>query len=86
MSLDAAIEELRELNEDVPKPLRLPTTGEVDAAERRLGVTFHPDYRKYLLAASNVVYGTKEPCTVAPAAPALPGTGTRGPSHRRMPD
>ncbi len=34
--------------------------------EQQLGVTFHADYRKYLLEASDVVYGTKEPCTVTP--------------------
>ena len=55
-----------ELNEPVPKPMRLPTSDEVDTAQQQLGVTFHPDYRKYLLEASDVVFGVKEPCTVAP--------------------
>jgi hypothetical protein len=66
MSLDDAIQELRELNECVPKPMRLPTSDEVDAAQRELGVIFHPEYRKYLLEASDVVFGSKEPCTVIP--------------------
>lgn len=66
MNLDQAIHELRELNERVPKPMRLPTTYEVARVEQQLGVTFHADYRKYLLEASDVVYGTKEPCTVTP--------------------
>jgi len=66
MDLNDIIIELRELNEPVPKPMRLPTSDEVDAAEVRLGVNFHPDYRKYLLEASDVVYGTIEPCTVTP--------------------
>jgi hypothetical protein len=66
MNLDDIIKELRALNHPVPKPLRLPTPDEVDTAQRQLGVTFHPDHRKYLLEASDVVYGTKEPCTVTP--------------------
>jgi hypothetical protein len=61
LTLDEAIRKLRTLNEPVPKPMRLPTKEEVQAAERRLGVRFHPDYYQYLLEASDVVYGTKEP-------------------------
>ena len=66
MNLGEIIMKLRELNEPVPKPLRVPTMDEVENAQHRLGVTFHPDYRKYLLEASDVVFGTKEPCTVTP--------------------
>jgi hypothetical protein len=68
MTLDDVLKELRNLNEPVPKPRRLPTTTEVEVAEQRLGVTFHPDYRTYLLAASDVVVGTKEPCTLTPGS------------------
>ncbi len=64
MNLDDAIRELRSLNRPVPKPRRLPTEAEVDQAQASLGVTFHPDYRAFLLAASDVVYGTTEPCTI----------------------
>ncbi len=66
MNLGDVIQELRELNEPVPNPLRLPTVQEVDRAERGLKVKFHPDYRKYLLEASDVVYGALEPATVVP--------------------
>jgi hypothetical protein len=66
VNLDEVIRELRILNEPVPKPMRLPSEDEISLAETRLGVTFHPDYRYYLLEASDVVYGTKEPCTVTP--------------------
>ena len=66
MKLDEVIRKLRQLNETVPKPLRLPTTKEVCMAESKLNFTFHPDYRHYLLQASDVVFGTKEPCTVTP--------------------
>lgn len=64
MNLDEVIRQLRSVNEPVPKPRRLPTESEVEQAQAALGVTFHPDYRKYLLAASDVVYGTTEPCTI----------------------
>jgi hypothetical protein len=55
MNITDAIARLRELNEDVPRPMRLPTPDEVAAAERQLGMTFHPDYRRFLLEAGDVV-------------------------------
>jgi hypothetical protein len=66
MSLPVAIESLRELNEPVPRPFRLPTETEVAAAERTLGVTFPADYRYFLLHGSDVAYGTLEPAVVIP--------------------
>jgi hypothetical protein len=71
IQLNEVIQRLRELNEPVPKPLCLPTEGEVTALEKRLGVTFHPDYRRFLVEASDVVYGTLEPATIT-----LPGSHT----------
>jgi hypothetical protein len=68
MSLPDVLAELRELNERVPKPLRLPTETEVNAAETTLGVKFPIDYRRYLLEASDVVYGALEPAIVLPDA------------------
>jgi len=64
MSLDDAIRVLRQNNEDVPKPMRLPAQAEVVAMADSLGVTFHPDYERYLLEASDVVFGTIEPATI----------------------
>ena len=64
MSLDQAIQRLRRLNQPVPKPMRLPTPEEVAEVEEQLGFRFHPDYRRYLLEASDVVYGTKEPAII----------------------
>jgi hypothetical protein len=64
MRLEDVIAELRRLNQPVPEPLRLPTQVEVEAAERRLKRKFPPDYRKYLLEASDVVFGTLEPAVV----------------------
>jgi len=65
MNLSEIIAELRELNEPVPKPFRLPTEAEVSAAEKRLNVKFHEDYRRFLLEASDVVVGSLEPAMVA---------------------
>jgi len=66
MHIEEAIAELRPLNEPVPKPAPLPTEADVSAAERLLGLEFPADFRRYLLEASDVVYGTKEPCQIAP--------------------
>lgn len=66
MSLETAIEALRESNEPVPRPVRLPTESEVASAERTLGVTFPADYRYFLLHGSDVTYGTLEPALVIP--------------------
>lgn len=68
MTLAETIKELRSLNEPVPRPPRLPTEGEVNAAEDRLGIRFPADYRQYLMEASDVVYGTLEPAVVTPDA------------------
>jgi hypothetical protein len=67
MTLDEAIKELRDRNEEVPTPMRLPTVEEVAAAEKEIGVQLHPDLKQYLLQASDVVFGTKEPVTVSDA-------------------
>ncbi len=68
MKLSEVIAELRSLNEPVPTPARLPTEAEVANAEERLGVTFHPDYRYFLLHGSDVTLGTIEPAVVTPDA------------------
>jgi hypothetical protein len=68
MNLPDVIAELRELNETVPKPLRLPTADEVNAAEQQLAIKFPAEYRQYLLAASDIVYGALEPAIVIPDA------------------
>lgn len=68
MEISEAISELRKLNQPVPKPFRLPTKEEVRAAEDRLGMKFHDDYRQFLLEASDVIYGTDEPAVVTPDA------------------
>ena len=64
MPLAATIETLRELNEQVLRPFRLPTEAEVLAAERTLGVAFPSDYRYFLLHGSDITYGTVEPAVI----------------------
>lgn len=64
MTLEQAIASLQELNEAVPEPARLPLEVEVSAMEEELRVKFHPDFRAYLLKASDVTVGTLEPVTI----------------------
>ena len=66
--LQEVISTLRSLRHEVPIPARLPTEAEVDAAEKELGVHFPPDYRYFLLHASDVTYGVLEPAQVTPNA------------------
>lgn len=61
LNLDEALGLLRSRRVRVPRPISLPAPEVVDAAERRLDVSFHPDYRRYLLEASDVTQGTLEP-------------------------
>jgi hypothetical protein len=64
INLNEAFRELRARNQPVPRPPRLPTAAEVDAVERDLSVSFHPDFRRYLLEVSDVTYGFIEPVTI----------------------
>lgn len=66
MSLQAAIKKLRELNEPVPRPFRLPTAAEISDAEQTLGFQFPDDYRFFLLHGSDVAYGVLEPAVIIP--------------------
>lgn len=64
MTLDEALSELRTKNESVPRPARLPTPNEVEETERILGIRFKPDFRRYLLEASDIVFGVLELVTI----------------------
>jgi hypothetical protein len=68
MKISEVIAELRNLNEPVPVPARLPTESEVASAEQQLGVRFPADYRHFLLHASDIAYGAVEPALVTPNA------------------
>lgn len=62
--LSAMIAQLRDRNEPVPRPARLPTEAEVKAIESMTGILFPQDFRRYLLEASDVVFGVREPVTI----------------------
>ncbi len=66
MEIWDVIKELRELNEPELKHFRLPRKNEIAEAENRLGVKFSEDYKRFLLEASDVVYGALEPAVVVP--------------------
>ncbi|MBB1338884.1 SMI1/KNR4 family protein [Pseudoalteromonas sp. SR44-2] len=57
---------LRDKHEPTPKPLRLPTEQEVNLAEQDLSFKFPEQYRYFVLNASNVVFGIREPGLVLP--------------------
>jgi hypothetical protein len=50
-------------------PFRHPTDVEIDEAENKLGMKFHPDYRKFLLNGGDVANALFAPAVV------LPGSG-----------
>lgn len=64
MDLDEVFRALRARHEPVPRPHIPPTAAEVDEAERRLSLAFHPDFRRDLLEASDVNLGVIEPVTL----------------------
>jgi hypothetical protein len=63
-SLDAVFEELRGCSKVVPSPRPLPSERDLREAEERLGILLPSDLRRYLLEASDVVCGHKEPVTI----------------------
>ncbi len=68
VNIEDAVEELRERNEPVSKPLRLPTEAEITAAEQKLGMEFPADYIYFLSHGSDITCGTIEPAVVTPGA------------------
>ncbi len=62
--MDTIIPQLRARNEPVPNPMRLPSEEEVRAIEASANISFPPDFRRYLLEASDVVFDALEPVTV----------------------
>lgn len=59
------LERLRELAEEVSSPLELPEDDQVVRAEEELLLPIPRDFRRYLLTASDVIYGRYELATVA---------------------
>lgn len=63
--MESVIELLREKNEPVPVPLALPDEDELVEVEEQLYLRLPRDYRGFLLAVSDVVYGSLEPATAS---------------------
>ena len=64
MCLDSAFAKLRKANEEVPKPLLLPSVSELADLEETLNLKLHQDRRRYFLEVSDVVCGSYEPATI----------------------
>lgn len=59
------IDELHQVAEDVPVPLELPEHDQVVDAQEQILMPLPGDFREFLMEATDVVYGTLEPVTVA---------------------
>ena len=56
---------LQELKEQIPTALELPSYDDITEIEEELLVSIADDLKEFLLTASDVVYGSLEPVTVA---------------------
>lgn len=65
---EQVIDALREGAETVPVPLDLPDEDQLLEAEEELLLPLPREFRRFLLAVSDVVYGALEPVTVADPA------------------
>ncbi|RRJ83066.1 SMI1/KNR4 family protein [Aestuariirhabdus litorea] len=63
--MEEVIDELRELAESVPVPLELPTEDELVEVEEQILIPLPYELRRFLLTASDIVYGTLEPVTAS---------------------
>lgn len=61
--VEDVIELLREKNIPVPVPMGLPDEDMLVAIEEQMLIAIPPDFKQFLLAASDVVYGNIEPAT-----------------------
>ncbi|MBR9911869.1 MAG: SMI1/KNR4 family protein [Gammaproteobacteria bacterium] len=66
--MEELIDELHELAEDVPVPLELPEHDQVVDAQEQILMPLPRDFREFLMTATDVVYGSLEPVTVADPA------------------
>lgn len=64
-ALTSALADLRASANAAAEPRPLPTEQQVDDAQAALGCKFPPEYRRYLLEASDVVRPPVEPYTIA---------------------
>jgi hypothetical protein len=62
--MERVIQQLRARNEAVPVPLVLPDMNDIIDAEQLLLVSLDGEFREFLLAVGDVVFGSLEPVTV----------------------
>jgi hypothetical protein len=64
-NIETVIEKLKGLSIDTPIKAKLPDDLLIDEYEKKLGLKFPVDYRKFLKEASHVFVGTLSPLTVS---------------------
>lgn len=62
--MEDVIEMLREHNEPIPVPLRLPEVDDLVDVQEQILIHLPDDYKTFLLEVGDVVYGKIEPATV----------------------
>lgn len=63
--MEEVIEQLRELNQQVPIPLELPTHEDLVEVEEILLIQLPREYKYFLQEVGDVIYGAIEPCTAS---------------------
>lgn len=63
--MDELIDELREANLPVPIPLELPDEDDLVEVQEALFISLNEDFQEYMLAVSDVVFGSLEPVTAS---------------------
>ncbi|WP_426415039.1 SMI1/KNR4 family protein [Aestuariirhabdus sp. LZHN29] len=63
--MEEVIDELRARAETVPVPMELPTEEELVDVEEQILIPIPYELRRFLLTASDIVYGTLEPVTAS---------------------
>ena len=61
------IDELRDMAEDIPVPLELPEHDQLVIAQEQILMPLPFDFIEFLLEATDIVYGSIEPVTIADA-------------------
>lgn len=64
--LEKMIKKVKSLNEVVSIPPKLPDNSQIKLLEKESGLIFHPDFKYFLMNASNLTYGVIEPVTAYP--------------------
>lgn len=68
IDFDAALSRLRTVSQCDPLPERLPNEDTVRDLEEKAGIPFPPEFKRYLLEASDIGFATLEPVTAVDPA------------------